>query len=195
MPNILNMVYTLHFFSSKCSLFHNSSVFGSCIIHILYTGCAKIKKKKFRRQKVKEGHLDGLQYKHILQNVMVPSVRMPYPDGIIQFPAKPLLHDCRVVQEWLSLQAGVELLTGHRERLIWTPSRICGVRWRGQCRKIGLSSHSELAMSYGPLCQTRGIKLLRPSVTFDHRHELNQWSKHRGSGLFLKETSCWQQPF
>ena len=38
------MVYTLRFFSSKCNLFHNSSVFGSCIIHILYTGCAKIKK-------------------------------------------------------------------------------------------------------------------------------------------------------
>ena len=38
------MVYTLRFFSSKCSLFHNSNVFGSCIIHIKYTGCAKIKK-------------------------------------------------------------------------------------------------------------------------------------------------------
>jgi len=43
-PNILNMVYTLLFFSSKYSLFHNSNVFGSSIIHILYTGCAKIKK-------------------------------------------------------------------------------------------------------------------------------------------------------
>ena len=40
----LNMVYTFRFFSLKCSLFHNSNVFGSCIIHILYTGCAKIKK-------------------------------------------------------------------------------------------------------------------------------------------------------
>ena len=39
------MVYTLRFFPSKCSLFHNSNVFGSCIIHILYTRCAKIKKK------------------------------------------------------------------------------------------------------------------------------------------------------
>ena len=39
------MIYTLRFFfSSKCSLFHNSNVFGSCIIHILYTECAKIKK-------------------------------------------------------------------------------------------------------------------------------------------------------
>ena len=39
-PFFLNAVC----FSSKCSLFHNSNVFGSCIIHILFTGCAKIKK-------------------------------------------------------------------------------------------------------------------------------------------------------
>ena len=32
------------FFSSKCSLFHNANLFGSCIIHTLYTECAKIKK-------------------------------------------------------------------------------------------------------------------------------------------------------
>jgi hypothetical protein len=38
------MRYTLRFFSSKCSLFHNANLFGSRIIHILYTGCAKIKK-------------------------------------------------------------------------------------------------------------------------------------------------------
>ena len=37
-------MYTLRFFSSKCSLFHNSNIFVSCIIHILYTECAKIKK-------------------------------------------------------------------------------------------------------------------------------------------------------
>ena len=40
------MVYIVRFFlSSKCSLFHNSNVFGSCIIHILYTGVLKFKKK------------------------------------------------------------------------------------------------------------------------------------------------------
>jgi len=39
------MVYTLRFSSSKCSLFHNSNVFGSRVIQILYTGCAKIKKR------------------------------------------------------------------------------------------------------------------------------------------------------
>ena len=30
--------------SSKCSLFHNSNVFGYCIIHILYTCVLKLKK-------------------------------------------------------------------------------------------------------------------------------------------------------
>ena len=38
----LNTVYTLRFFPTNCSLFHNSNVFGSCIIHILYTECSKI---------------------------------------------------------------------------------------------------------------------------------------------------------
>jgi hypothetical protein len=36
--------YAAHspFFSSKCHLFHNATFVGSCIIHILRTGCAKI---------------------------------------------------------------------------------------------------------------------------------------------------------
>jgi hypothetical protein len=47
------MVYVLLLFLFKMKFFfHNSNIFGSCIIHILYTGCAKIK-KKFLRQKVK----------------------------------------------------------------------------------------------------------------------------------------------
>ena len=37
-------LYSPFFSSSKCSLFHNANLFGSCIIHILYTGCAEIKK-------------------------------------------------------------------------------------------------------------------------------------------------------
>ena len=37
-------LYSPFFFSSKCSLFHKANLFGSCITHILYTGCAKIKK-------------------------------------------------------------------------------------------------------------------------------------------------------
>ena len=59
--------YSPFFCSSKCIFFHNSNVFGSCIIHILYTGCAKIKKKYFRYQKVKGlrirwlGHIERMQ--------------------------------------------------------------------------------------------------------------------------------------
>jgi len=37
-------IYSPFFPSSKCSLFHNSNIFGSCIIHILYTGVLKLKK-------------------------------------------------------------------------------------------------------------------------------------------------------
>ena len=37
------MLYTLRFFLFKMQFFfHNANLFGSCIIHILYTGCAKI---------------------------------------------------------------------------------------------------------------------------------------------------------
>ena len=58
------MLYTVRFFSSKCSLFHNANFFGSCIIHILYTVCAEIKKKKIRRQRVKHVGclIDGQTY-------------------------------------------------------------------------------------------------------------------------------------
>ena len=38
-------LYSPFFFSSECNLFHNANLFDSCIIHILYTECAKIKKK------------------------------------------------------------------------------------------------------------------------------------------------------
>ena len=44
--NILNMLYYLHFFSSKCHLFHNATFFGFCITHVLNTGVLKFEKKK-----------------------------------------------------------------------------------------------------------------------------------------------------
>ena len=36
------------FFSSKCSLFHNSNVFGSCIIHIFYIYSTNIGTENFK---------------------------------------------------------------------------------------------------------------------------------------------------
>jgi hypothetical protein len=57
-----------------------------------------------------DDNVDGLQYQHILQNVMVPSVRMFYPDGTIHFQQDhSSIHNSRVIQEWLSLQANVQL--------------------------------------------------------------------------------------
>ena len=57
-----------------------------------------------------ESHLDSLPYKHILQNVIVPSVWMLYPNGIIHFQQHHFsIHDSHVVQELLSLQVNVEL--------------------------------------------------------------------------------------
>jgi len=58
-----------------------------------------------------EGHLDGLRYQQILQNILVPSVWMLYPEGIIHLQQDhSSIHDSHVVQEWLSRQADVELL-------------------------------------------------------------------------------------
>ena len=62
--NILNMLYSLHFFSSKCRLFHNATLFGFCITHILNTGVLKFE-KKIRRQKVKDPLHSGDRNKSI----------------------------------------------------------------------------------------------------------------------------------
>jgi len=112
------------------------------------------------------GHTDSLQYKHILQNVMVPSVRMLYPDGIIHFQQDHCsIHDSRVVKEWLSLQADVELNDWPQQAPDMNP---IDKTWLEVKRTMLETSLPETAMSYGPLCQTRGMKLLRLSVTFDH---------------------------
>ena len=55
------MLYNLHFFSSKCRLFHNATLFGFCVIHILNTECAKIW-KKIRRQKVNATQISTTQF-------------------------------------------------------------------------------------------------------------------------------------
>ena len=58
-----------------------------------------------------QGHLDSLQYQHILQNVMMPSVRMLYTDAIIHLQQDhSSIRDSRVVKEWLLRQADVKLL-------------------------------------------------------------------------------------
>jgi len=58
----------------------------------------------------------------------------------------------------------------------------------------------QTSMYYGPSCETRGMKLLRLRVTFDHwlspwHGEWNQWSKLKGSGLLITEFSFWNISF
>ena len=48
------MIYTLRFFCSKCSLFHNSNMYCFCINHILYTECVKIRKNNSGAKRLKK---------------------------------------------------------------------------------------------------------------------------------------------
>ena len=88
------MAYNLHFSLQNAVSFHNSNVFGSCIIQILYTGCAKIK-KRFRRQKLKALNqqykfcVAPNRFKRSLNNFL-----MNIPDNLIDASLRPkfLLH-------------------------------------------------------------------------------------------------------
>ena len=72
------MLYTLRFFfSSKCSLFHNANLFGSCIIHILYTGCAKIKKKNNSGAKGLIGFIAPIEFLKIYPGWLLPLPCLP----------------------------------------------------------------------------------------------------------------------
>jgi hypothetical protein len=112
-----------------------------------------------------EGHLDSLQYQHTLQNVMLPSARMLYAEGILHFQQDhSSIHDSRVVQEWLSLQADVELIHWPPRAPDMNPIENTWSEVMGTLQE----TWPEMLISYGRLCQTRGIKLLRLNVTFDH---------------------------
>ena len=55
--------------------------------------------------------LNALQYVHVLENVMVPSVRVLYPEGVIQFQQdNSPIHTCQMVQEWFARQDQVDLV-------------------------------------------------------------------------------------
>src|SRR5215469_15163423 len=63
------------FLSSKCRLFHNATFFGSCVIHILHTGCAKIKKKIRHLRVTRRESQDGRKYSR--GSYQVPPSRNP----------------------------------------------------------------------------------------------------------------------
>ena len=113
-----------------------------------------------------EGLTDGLQNKQVLQNLLVPSVRMLYLDGIVRIHQDDdSIHDSFMAQEWLSRQAGVEIIDRPPRGPDMNPVENRSSSGR---RKPGPSFLPEIGMRYGPVYQTLGIKLLRLSVTFDH---------------------------
>lgn len=58
-----------------------------------------------------DGRLTGEQYLHILREVMLPSARLLYPDGVLQMQHdNSPIHKCRLVQEWLRSQDDVAII-------------------------------------------------------------------------------------
>jgi hypothetical protein len=109
------MVYTFHFSSSKCSLFHNSNVFCSCIIHILYTGCAKIKKNNSDARRLIHKFL--FYNKFIIRLYMFRALCAHHQEVKIVLYSIWYHHTCR----WLS---GAQVLSP-----TYYKTRICALSW------------------------------------------------------------------
>ena len=143
-----------------------------------------------------EGHLDGLQYQNILQNMMVPFVWMLYPDGIIH------------LQQDHSSSCGSRMgSAAGRRRTPWLatvsawyePHREY-VEWGEKDNAGNLACPPRNSDELWALMQTCGMKLVRLCVTFDQwlvpwHDGLNQWSKQKCSGLLIKVVDFWKQPF
>jgi hypothetical protein len=84
------MVYTVRFFSSKCSLFHNYYLVGSCIIHILYTGVLKLKKNNNSGAKRLISH--GADGKFSLLHVIFGISTYHLPDQVVTVIAMWLIY-------------------------------------------------------------------------------------------------------
>lgn len=83
-----------------------------------------------------DGHLTSDQYLHILENIMIPSVRERYPDGVIQFmqDASPI-HCSRRVQRWFSDQDSIEVLNWVPRAPDLNPIEHVWSKWKRHIRK------------------------------------------------------------
>jgi hypothetical protein len=77
------MVYTLRFFFSKVSFFHNSNVFGSCIIHILHTGVLKLKENNLNMVYTLRFFFSKLSF-FIILTCLVPVLFIFYIQGVLK---------------------------------------------------------------------------------------------------------------
>ena len=83
------------FFSSKCRLFHNATLFGFCITHILNTGCAKIWKKSVGKRLIFDyfSIVFGIKSSVVFKHLSAPfNLRLPF------------LHFCMQMKKCTSLE-------------------------------------------------------------------------------------------
>jgi len=99
------MVYILRFLLFKMRFVSCSNVFGSCIIHILFTGCAQIKKKNSgakRLNRLCTCFLRGCNYKNkVNQSHYRPEVLRGFQEVKV-----PRLRDYRMVVRLSALRSG-----------------------------------------------------------------------------------------
>ena len=81
-------IYSPFFFSSKCSLFHNSNVFGSCIIHILYIYSTNIGTEYFKHDINSPFFFLQNAVCFIILTYLVPVLLIFYIQGVLKFKKK-----------------------------------------------------------------------------------------------------------
>ena len=86
-------IYSPFFSSSKCSLFHKSNIFGSCIIHILYRGCAKIKKNNSGAKRLRVYMHTGVWLGNVQERDHVEDLGI-YRRVVLKWVLKKCMGDC-----------------------------------------------------------------------------------------------------
>ena len=138
--NILNMLYNLHFFSSKCRLFRNTTLFGFCITHILNTECAKIWNKRSVAKSLMQSYFQDLangDSKYCCMSEEMNPVRSNpqhnfysvYPGNTLTHGIKPLPPAPHGLREGLISATERSLLnrTISNDWAIWTPCHVQAV--------------------------------------------------------------------
>jgi hypothetical protein len=99
-----------------------------------------------------DGRLDGAQYLHILRDIMVPSMREMYPDGVIHFQQdQSPVHKSQLLRGWLADQNEVELLDWPSCGANLNPTENVWAEMKRDMAETGLTHPQLLRTPYGML--------------------------------------------